>query len=59
MVEADSHIKLLPTSISDIYKVFEHIDMLSIGIQYQPYTVLPTVLGSDFGVWVTCGCESK
>ncbi len=31
-VEADSHLKLLPTSILDIYKVFEHIDMLSIGI---------------------------
>jgi hypothetical protein len=32
MVEADSHLKLLPTSTLDIYKVFEHIDMLSIGI---------------------------
>ncbi len=32
MVEADSHLKLLPTSILDIYKVFGHIDMLSIGI---------------------------
>jgi hypothetical protein len=40
MVEADSHIKLLPTSILDIYKVFEHIDMLSIIIEYQPYTVM-------------------
>ncbi len=49
-VEADSHLKLLLTSILDIYKVFEHIDMLFIGIQYQPYTVLPTLLGSDFGV---------
>jgi hypothetical protein len=33
MVEADSPLKLLPTSILDIYKVFEHIDILSIGIQ--------------------------
>jgi hypothetical protein len=32
MVEADSHLKLLSASIFDIYKVFEHIDMLSIGI---------------------------
>jgi hypothetical protein len=32
MFEADSHLKLLPTSILDIYKVFEHIDMLSICI---------------------------
>jgi hypothetical protein len=50
MVEADRHLKLLPISILDIYKVFEHVDMLSIGIQYQPYTVLPTLLGSDFSV---------
>jgi hypothetical protein len=33
MVEADSCFKLLPTSILDIYKVFEHIDMLFIGTQ--------------------------
>ena len=33
MVEADSHLKLLPTSILDINKVLEHIDMLSIGTQ--------------------------
>ncbi len=32
MFEADSHLNLLPPSILDIYKVFEHIDMLSIGI---------------------------
>ncbi len=38
MVEADSHLKLLPTSILDIYKVIELIDILSMGIQYQPYT---------------------
>jgi hypothetical protein len=49
MVEADSHLKLLPTSILDIYKVFEHIDMLFMGIQYQSYTVIPTLLCSDFG----------
>ncbi len=47
MVEADGHLKLLSTSILNIYKVFEHlhIDMLSIGIKYQPYTVIPTLLG--------------
>jgi hypothetical protein len=32
MVETDSYLKLLPVSILDIYKVFEHIDMLYIGI---------------------------
>jgi hypothetical protein len=50
MVEANGHLKLLPTSILDMYKVFEHIDMLSTCIQYQPYTVILTLLlGSDFG----------
>ena len=33
MVEADSHHKLLPTSILDIYKVLVRIDMLSMGIR--------------------------
>jgi hypothetical protein len=32
MVETASHLNLLPTFILDIYKVFEHIDMLSLGI---------------------------
>ena len=30
MVKADSHLKLHPASILDIYKVFKHIAMLSI-----------------------------
>jgi len=50
MVEADSHLKLHPASNLDIYKVFEYINMLSIGIQQQPYIVIPILLGSDFGV---------
>jgi hypothetical protein len=50
MVEADCHLKLLTTSILDIYKVFEHIDILSMGIQCHPYTVIPTLLVSDFRV---------
>ncbi len=32
MVDADDHLKLLPASIFNMYKVFENIDMLSIGI---------------------------
>ncbi len=32
MVEAESHLKLLPASTLYTYKVFEHIDMLSMGI---------------------------
>jgi hypothetical protein len=57
MVEADSHLKLHPTSILDIYKVLEHIDMLSISIWWQLYTVIPTLLGAEFGVWVTFGVK--
>ena len=49
MFEADSHLKLLPPSILDMYKVFEHINMLSIGIQYHPYTVIPILLSLDLG----------
>jgi hypothetical protein len=30
MVEADSQLKLLPPSMLDLYKVFEHNDMLPI-----------------------------
>ncbi len=59
MVDADSHLKLLPTSILDTYKVFEQIDMLSMGIQYQSYTVIPTLLGSDFGALGGSLVESK
>jgi hypothetical protein len=33
MVEAHGHLNLLPTSILDIYNVFEHIDIISIGIE--------------------------
>jgi hypothetical protein len=32
MVEAHSHLKLLPTSILDIYTVFKHIDMLRLAM---------------------------
>ncbi len=35
--EADSHLNLLPPSILDIRKVFEHIDMLSIGHMVAAY----------------------
>jgi hypothetical protein len=33
MVDADILLKLLPPSILDVYKTFEHIDMLSIDIR--------------------------
>ncbi len=57
MVEPDSHFQLLPTSILDTYKVIEHIDMPSMGIQYQPYTVSLPYLAQILGLWVTCGVK--
>ncbi len=58
MVETDSHLKLLPTSILDMYNVFEHIDTLSMGIQYHPYTVIPTHFSAQIlEFWVTCGVK--
>jgi len=48
-----TNLKLLPVSILDIHKVIEHIDMLSIGIWWQPYIVLPSLLGSDRRLWAS------
>ena len=48
VVEADSHLTLLPASIYDIYKVLEHIDMLSIGIRY---------FAQILGFWVNYGVD--
>jgi hypothetical protein len=33
MIEANSYLKLLPASTLDIYKVFEHIYTLSMGMR--------------------------
>ncbi len=60
MFEAESHLKLLPTSIFDICKVIGRVDLPSIGIQLQPYTVILTLLRSDFGaLGHLCSQESK
>ncbi len=37
MVKAESHFKLLPTSLLDTEKVFEHIDMLFMGPRGDSY----------------------
>ena len=53
MVEADSQLKLCPTSILDIQRLWAHWYAIA-----QPYTVIPTLLGSDFGArGVTCGVK--
>jgi hypothetical protein len=55
MVEVDIHLKLLFTSILDMHKVFGHIDMLTIGTWWQPYTPLYSpYLAQNLGLWVTC-----
>ena len=49
MVEPDNNLKLLPPTILDINKAFEHIDMLFIAYG-SSLTQLSTLLGSDVGV---------
>ncbi len=51
MFEADSQLKLLLLSILDIYKVFEHVDMVAALNNYPPY------FAQMLGFWVTCGVK--
>ena len=48
MVEADTHLRLCPTSILDIYKVFEVLVCCLKGIWLHPYFIPPAKLASDF-----------
>jgi hypothetical protein len=57
MVEADSHLKLLPISILDIYTMFEHVDMLSIDILSSSLTQSYCDLALIWGFWITCGVK--
>ncbi len=57
MVLADSQLKLLPASILDMYEVFEHVYMLSIGIWQYLKQLYPAYLGHILGFWVTCGVK--
>ena len=41
MVEATNLHRLHPTSMSYVYTVFQHLDMLWMGIWVYPYTVTP------------------
>ena len=49
MVEADINLRLLHTSILDIYKVFESLVCCLKGIWLHPYTVTPVKLAPDLG----------
>ncbi len=50
MVEFNSQLRLLSASTLDIYKMFENVYMLSMGIWQYPQTVIPTLPLSDFVV---------
>ncbi len=52
MVEADIHLRLLPTSILAICKVFEHIDMLPTGKRGETHPHDTGKVGSDLGTLV-------
>jgi len=49
MVEAVEPFKLHPTSMSYIYKVFEHLKQLWMGIWQPTHTVTTTELSPDLG----------
>jgi hypothetical protein len=49
MVEAVEPFKLHPIYMSYIYKVFEHLKQLWMGIWQQPHTVTTTELSPDLG----------
>ncbi len=57
MVEADSHLKLLPTSIVDIYKVFGHINMLFMAYSIRFLQLYPPFFAQILGLKVTCGVK--
>jgi hypothetical protein len=57
MVEADIHLRLYPTSILDIYKVFKVLVCCLAGIWVHPYFIPPAKLAKILESWVTCGVE--
>jgi hypothetical protein len=50
MVKAHINLRLLPTSILDIYKVFEVLVCCLKGIWVHPYIFRPAKLAPDFGL---------
>ncbi len=48
MVKAPNPCRLHPTYISYVYKVFEHLDELWMGVWVHPYTVTLVQVGVDF-----------
>ncbi len=50
LVEAHIHLRLLPTSILDIYKVFDPLVCCFTGIWMQHYIIIPATLAPDFEI---------
>jgi hypothetical protein len=50
MVDTAIHIRLYPTSILDMYKVFEVLVCWFTGIWVHPYFIPPAKLAPDFGI---------
>ena len=48
MVEAPNPREVHPTSMSYVYTVFQHLDMLWMGILVHPYTVTPVQVRGIF-----------
>ena len=48
MVEAPKSLGVHHTSISYVYKVFDHLDMLWMGIWVCPYIVMPVQFRGGF-----------
>ena len=57
MVEAESHLKLPPASILDIYKVFELIDMLSIDTVAAIHSYIHRTWLRFWGSGIVCGVK--
>ena len=57
MVEAEIHLRLLPTSSLDIYKVFETLVYCLKGIWVHPCTVTPAKLTPDLGILYLMKCN--
>ena len=47
-VKAPNPLGVHPTSMSYVYTVFEHLDMLWLGIWVYPYTVMPVQVRCGF-----------
>ncbi len=57
MVEADGHLKLLPTFISNIYKVLSTLICCPLAYSISLTQFYPPYLARILGFWVTCGVK--